>query len=190
MSTTPNEINLRTWVFLHSLHFCSKSITDACAMQLYQNLMNPLRMATLISFFFWLAVIWSLPYIFSLYLDFNGILHACAHPTSKLFPPSSEVYHISFLIPDLSITIGRNVRRNDDIHWPSCKHYKANATTLYCYRYLSSFYSSSHILPDGVAPRAKMNQQRGRRFQAGEQFFKSKETIEQQFIQMEVFFLL
>ena len=26
----------------------------------------------------------------SLYLDFNGIMHACSHPTAKLFPPSSE----------------------------------------------------------------------------------------------------
>lgn len=41
---------------------------------------------------------------------------------------------------------------------------------------------------DGVAPRAKMNQQRGRRFQAGQQFFKSKENVEQQFKELEVYF--
>lgn len=75
-----------------------------------------------------------------LYFDMNGVLHLCTHPNSDeavMVPTDEEIYRNLEAYLDRVITRVIRPRR------------------------------SIYFAVDGVAPRAKLNQQRGRRFRSG-----------------------
>ena len=83
-----------------------------------------------------------------MYLDFNGLVHACTHPQDRPAPESEEEMLLEvFRLVDRLVLAARPRR------------------LLY-------------LALDGVAPRAKMNQQRGRRYLAASN--RAKEAQEQQ----------
>jgi 5'-3' exoribonuclease 1 len=75
-----------------------------------------------------------------LYFDMNGVLHLCTHPNSDevvMSPTDEEIYRNLEAYLDRMITRVIRPRR------------------------------SIYFAVDGVAPRAKLNHQRGRRFRSG-----------------------
>jgi 5'-3' exoribonuclease 2 len=88
------------------------------------------------------------PEIDNLYLDMNGIIHPCTHPQGNSSVP----------VPLSEEDMFENVRRYVDLIVRIC----APRRLIY-------------FAIDGVAPKAKMNQQRSRRFRAGQEILKSAE---------------
>ncbi|KAL7677815.1 hypothetical protein ACOME3_004048 [Neoechinorhynchus agilis] len=84
----------------------------------------------------------------NLYLDMNGIIHPCTHPTDKPAPKSEE---------EMMLAIFSYIDRLMAIVRPRRLLYMA---------------------VDGVAPRAKLNQQRSRRFRCGKERLVKEEEMD------------
>lgn len=101
----------------------------------------------------------------SLYLDMNGIVHPCTHPEGRP-PPADEA--------EMMVEIYKYTDRVVNMARPR----KLLMIAIGMFRCTLMLNKSNSDL-DGVAPRAKMNQQRGRRFRSAQEAKEADEKKEE-----------
>lgn len=107
----------------------------------------------------------------NLYLDMNGIVHPCSHPEDRPPPKDEEEMMVEvFKYTDRVVNMVRP-RKLLMIAVGKSRLPENSPTSL---RNLTDLYTT-----DGVAPRAKMNQQRSRRFRAAQDAKEKAEEKEQ-----------
>ncbi|KAG6018316.1 5'-3' exoribonuclease 2 [Claviceps pusilla] len=108
----------------------------------------------------------------NLYLDMNGIVHPCAHPEDKAAPEDEEEMMLEvFKYTDRVVNMVRPRKLLMIAVGKSERMLSANVNI------------SDNLSSDGVAPRAKMNQQRSRRFRSA-QDAKEKEENKQELLSL------
>ena len=114
----------------------------------------------------------------NLYLDFNGIVHNATHPEDRPAPSGFDAMMLEVFRRVDRIVLAARPRRLLHAHAArtprsshpplagSARDDSARATEVCGSRVLLDHASGRYLALDGVAPRAKMNQQRSRRFMA------------------------
>ncbi|RUS15233.1 putative 5-3 exonuclease [Jimgerdemannia flammicorona] len=104
----------------------------------------------------------------NLYLDMNGIIHPCCHPENKPAPASEEEMMIEIF--EYMDRIVAMVRPRKILYMAigKPKNVYENFPSLFILTIGLPPFSISPTHADGVAPRAKMNQQRSRRFRSSQ----------------------
>ena len=107
----------------------------------------------------------------NLYLDMNGIIHNCTHgndPGTKLTEPEMIVKVFAYLEKLFEIVQPQQLlfMAVDGASPSSTTCFHAYSPVQYLRRSTSRSQQQLSLLCAGVAPRAKMNQQRSRRFKS------------------------
>lgn len=102
----------------------------------------------------------------NLYLDMNGIIHPASHPEDGPTPETEASFQAERCLPSSSYT---RCAAQDDMY-------------LAIFEYIERVFNIVRprnvlfMAVDGVAPRAKMNQQRSRRFRSAQEMAESVEA--------------
>ena len=110
----------------------------------------------------------------NLYLDMNGIVHPCSHPEDRPAPKDEE---------EMMLEVFRYTDRVVNMVRPRKILMIAVGKSFILNLPLSAKLLLTVAFPDGVAPRAKMNQQRSRRFRSA-QDAQEKEADKQELIKL------
>ncbi|RDD44675.1 5'-3' exoribonuclease 2 [Trichoplax sp. H2] len=108
----------------------------------------------------------------NLYLDMNGIIHPCCHPEDKYLEKKLDLYPIAVNLIGNSPTL---------LTWEPAPQTEDDMMTA-IFDYIDRIFNIVrprkliYMAIDGVAPKAKMNQQRSRRFRAAKD---TREKVEQ-----------
>jgi 5'-3' exoribonuclease 2 len=103
----------------------------------------------------------------NLYLDMNGIVHPCSHPEDR--PPPQNEEEMMIEIFKYTERVFNMVRPRKILMIAVGKSLSPNPIILINSTFLACYMPTKESLLDGVAPRAKMNQQRSRRFRSAQE---------------------
>ncbi|KAL9103852.1 MAG: hypothetical protein Q9163_001130 [Psora crenata] len=114
----------------------------------------------------------------NLYLDMNGIVHPCSHPEDRP-PPSSEEEMMLAIFKYTDRVV--NMVRPRKLLMIAVVMKRCFTSSLFVVKLIDLM--ANQCSTDGVAPRAKMNQQRSRRFRSAQEA-KEKDEDKAEFVKM------